>query len=90
MVEMLESDAGVSEDCLEADIQGLTHLEVAVRSWVSGRVRNLRLLWRNGGLELQGETRTYYVKQLAQHAVMKLTSYRIVANGIVVDRSCHP
>lgn len=84
MIEMLEADADASKDSLKDD-QEMAGLEIAVRTCMSGRVRNLRLLRCGGGLELHGKARTYYVKQLAQHAIMKLTSCPIVANAIVVD-----
>jgi hypothetical protein len=36
------------------------------------------------GLLLRGYSHSYYVKQLAQHAVMQATNLRIVANEIEV------
>ena len=36
------------------------------------------------GLVLKGRTKTYYVKQKAQHAVMEATDLSIIANDIVV------
>lgn len=66
------------------DVPSLERLEATLQAWLIGRVRNLRLCWRDGGLELRGETRSYYAKQLAQHAVMKSAPWPIVANAIVV------
>lgn len=68
----------------EDDGPSLDRLEALLQSWLMGRVRNLRLFWRDGGLELHGEAHSYYAKQLAQHAVMKTTPWPIVANAIVV------
>ncbi len=66
-----------------ADIN-LDALEAHVHTQLHGRVRDLRVVAGEGGLRLHGCTNTYYVKQLAQHAVMQATSMRIVANEIEV------
>jgi len=63
----------------------LERLQAHIQGRLGGRVRNLRLLLRDNGLVLQGRTRTYYAKQLAQHAVMQVTEYLIQANEIEVD-----
>ena len=42
------------------------------------------LLEVGGGIVLRGFTRTYYLKQLAQQAVMNLTDLPILANEIEV------
>jgi hypothetical protein len=63
----------------------LEQLEIHVQSQLNGRVRHFRLLVREEGLVLTGHTRTYYAKQLAQHAVMKATAWPIMANDIDVD-----
>ncbi len=67
----------------DADID-LDALETHVHTRLHGRVRDLRLVAGEGGLRLHGHTNSYYVKQLAQHAVMQATSLRIVANDIEV------
>ena len=59
-------------------------LEARVQSRLMGRVRDLRLLWRGGGLVLQGDAPTYYAKQLAQHAVLEATALPLLANEIQV------
>jgi len=59
-------------------------LEARVQSRLHGRVRDFRVLVRGGGLILTGHARTYYAKQLAQHAVMEATALPIVANEIDV------
>ncbi len=51
---------------------------------LSGRVLELCLSWRGGGLILHGRATTYYAKQLAQHAVMAATTAPILANEIEV------
>jgi hypothetical protein len=59
-------------------------IEQLVLRRLNGRVRSLKLTVRDDGLVLRGHSRTYYAKQLAQHAVMELTKLRIRANEIEV------
>jgi hypothetical protein len=59
-------------------------LETQVQSRLNGRVRNFRLVVREHGLILMGQARTYYAKQVAQHAVMEATALPILANEIDV------
>ena len=67
------------------DLFALHDLELQVRSRLAGRVRDFHLVYRQDGLVLQGQTRTYYAKQLAQQAVMTATSLPIRANNIDVS-----
>jgi hypothetical protein len=62
----------------------VARLESHLQGRLNGRVRALRLLLRDQGLVLRGQARTYYAKQLAQHAVMEAASYPIQANEIEV------
>jgi hypothetical protein len=48
------------------------------------RIRELRLIFRQSGLILRGQSETYHAKQLAQHAAMELAHVPILANEIVV------
>jgi hypothetical protein len=59
-------------------------LDVLVLRRLGGRVRDLRLIVRPGGVILQGRAATYHVKQLAQHAAMELTHLPVLANDIEV------
>ena len=59
-------------------------LEALVQRRLHGRVRDLRLLVGGQGLTLQGQTSTYYAKQLAQHAAIEITGLAILANEIEV------
>jgi hypothetical protein len=61
-------------------------LEAALRARLHGRLRNLRVLIRSTGVVLQGTASSWYVKQLAQHELMTLSSLPIVANEIEVNR----
>jgi len=62
----------------------ILRLEARVRCRLNGRVRDLQVLGRDNGLVLKGHSRTYYAKQLAQHAVMEATELPILANEIEV------
>ncbi len=62
----------------------LERLAAHVKGRVGGQVRDLRLLLGDKGLVLHGRARTYYAKQLAQHAVMQAAKYTIQANQIEV------
>lgn len=62
----------------------LTEIAAHVKERTAGRVRQVRLVLRGGGVVLHGRCRTYYAKQLAQHALMKVTSLPILANEIEV------
>ena len=61
-----------------------TQIEAHIQSQLNGRIYGLRLLRETEGLVLRGRSRTYYVKQLAQHAVMAATDLPILANEIEV------
>lgn len=62
----------------------LDHLEQLLRRELHGRLIQIRLLFRDEGLVLQGESPSFYGKQLAQHAIMKATQIPIRANEIHV------
>ena len=60
-------------------------LETLLQSRLVGRIQEFRLEVRGSGLVLRGCARTYYAKQLAQHAVMDATNLPILANAIAVS-----
>jgi hypothetical protein len=62
----------------------VAELELRLGHEFKGRIHGFRLVVRELGLVLQGRTQTFYVKQLAQHAVMRTAGLPIVANEIVV------
>jgi hypothetical protein len=70
---------------LSPGLPELEQLETQVQSRLHGRVRHFRLTVRGGGLVLAGHARTYYAKQLAQHAVLEATALPILANEIDVS-----
>jgi hypothetical protein len=56
-----------------------------VRHRIGGQVRDLIIESHPAGLVLRGRARTYYAKQLAQHAVMDATGTFIISNDIEVE-----
>ena len=69
---------------VDGNLKLTTQLEMRVRVRLGGQIRDFRVVCREGGLVLQGRSRTYYAKQLAQHVVMEVTSFPIIANEIEV------
>jgi hypothetical protein len=65
----------------------LDRLSEIVLHRLSGRVLDLCLAFQGGALIIRGRASTYYVKQLAQHAVMAATAVPILANEIEVRAS---
>jgi hypothetical protein len=70
---------------LDYSVNKLDSLEAQVDSRLGGRVRHLQVLLRGDGIILKGHAHSYYVKQLAQHAVMQSSDYPILANDIEVS-----
>lgn len=60
-------------------------LEKHLQRRLIGRVRDLHVESQGQGLILRGWARTYYAKQLAQHAAMEVTGLQILANEIMVQ-----
>jgi hypothetical protein len=63
----------------------LLQTEERVRCRLSGLVREFRLELRSDGLVLRGLARTYYAKQMAQHAALEASGLPLVANEIEVS-----
>ena len=63
---------------------GAHGLEAQVQQKLSGRIASFRLVIVDDGVILEGRTQTYYAKQLAQQAVMEVTTVPIIANRIEV------
>lgn len=62
----------------------LDQIQRQIQRDLSLRVHNFRLRACDDGLVLEGRTKTYYGKQIAQHAVMDAIDLPILANNIVV------
>ncbi len=61
-----------------------TRLEMHIQARLSGRVRGIRVVRRDNGFVLQGQTPTYYAKQLVLHAAMQATTLPILIDEIEV------
>ena len=60
-------------------------IEGHIERKASGRIRDLHVVCSDEMIILQGRSRTYHAKQLAQQAVLDLTDgYPLLANHIVV------
>jgi len=79
------NSANILDDSLLTLQAKLDQIETRVRAQLGGRVLDLSLLVHQHGLILRGLARTYYAKQLAQHAVMRAIDLPILANEIEVS-----
>ncbi|HEV8060967.1 MAG TPA: hypothetical protein VGP68_13895 [Gemmataceae bacterium] len=68
-----------------ATYEYLARIEEHDRGRQTGLVRDFQLVLLEQGLVLRGHARSYYAKQLAQHAVMEATSVSIRSNEIDVS-----
>ena len=62
----------------------LKQLESQVQHQLGNRLFEFRLSWNEDGLILEGQTRSYHVKQLAQEALREATTLPISLNDIQV------
>ena len=69
----------------QKNVAEIAEVEIHARSVLHGRIGDLHLRRCGDGLILQGHARTYYAKQVAQHAVMAATDLPILRNDIVVS-----
>jgi hypothetical protein len=61
------------------------HIEGCIERMASGRIRDLHVVCSDDEIILQGRSRTYHAKQLAQQAVLDLTDgFPLLTNQIVV------
>jgi hypothetical protein len=72
---------GVTSIVAEEIATAAAHLAKHLR----GRLVDASVTVHRGGVVIRGTTKSYYVKQLAQHAVMKRVSLPIAANDIEVQ-----
>jgi hypothetical protein len=63
----------------------LDRLEAQVQHQLSGRLLGFRLKRQDEGVILIGRASSYYAKQLAQHAVMRVIDIPILQNEIEVS-----
>jgi hypothetical protein len=77
--EFRRAQLGRSEQELAARLEGY------IERKSSGRIRDLHVVCSDDAIILQGRTRTYHAKQLAQQAVLDLTDgFPLLTNQIVV------
>ena len=63
----------------------LALVEQSVRCRLGHRVQDLRIWFEPHGLVITGYTRSYYDKQMAQHAVREILGRDVADNRIAVD-----
>jgi len=74
------SECGTSSQELAEQIEGY------IERRASGRIRDLHVVCSDDMIILQGRSRTYHAKQLAQQAVLDLTDgHPLLTNQIVVS-----
>ena len=61
-------------------------LEHRILERIGGRVRNLRIVRRDGRLILEGSSGSFHAKQLAAHAALEMAPEDELVNAITVDR----
>lgn len=67
------------------DLELAERIEGYIERKACGRIRDLHVICSDKQIVLQGRSRTYHAKQLAQEAVLDLTDgHPILANLIVV------
>jgi hypothetical protein len=59
-------------------------LEGYIEQRASGRIRDLHVVCSDDGIILQGRSRTYHAKQLAQQAVLDLTDGQTLLTNLIV------
>ncbi len=74
----------VSEELDSSSFDEWYQLEMQIRRNFSLEVQDFHIQKLDDGLVLEGRTKSYFIKQAAQHAVMKATKLPIRANNIVV------
>ena len=87
------ADAFESRDQSSMISSEIDAVAVQLASHLRGRLHDIRLTVQPDGVVIGGRTGSYYVKQLAQQAVMSAISLPIAANNIEVleaPRGCDP
>jgi len=68
-------------------IETTPQLEQMIRSRLAGRVHDLRVSRAGERLVIEGRSRTFYVKQLAQQAALEIAPEESWLNEIRVERA---
>ncbi|MBM4070782.1 MAG: BON domain-containing protein [Planctomycetes bacterium] len=61
-----------------------SQIEAHIQNRLGNRIQNLQVVIRDACLVIQGRSRTYYCKQLAQHAATEVSTLPVGANEIEV------
>jgi hypothetical protein len=70
------------------NVSSMEHeLKRSIRARTGGRIRELNVELRAGGVVLRGRAASYHLKQLAQHGVRDLLPHVSLENAIVVESS---
>ena len=79
--------SGMDESCASTKVAHnlLVCIEEHLRRRLSGRAGHVQVTVHDEGLVLRGRAQTYYMKQLAQQAVMEITALPIRSNDIQVS-----
>ncbi|HMF11502.1 MAG TPA: hypothetical protein VKE94_04330 [Gemmataceae bacterium] len=80
-----------ARDCANSSAAGdnvLKDIEARVQRLLGSRIRDFQIIAARDGLILKGSSNSWYVKQLAQHAVMEAVRIGIWSNEIVVEEWC--
>jgi hypothetical protein len=71
------------------DVQQLADLIFErIQTRLPSRIHNLEVRITTNSVELTGECRTYYTKQMAQHVAMGVLDYQQLVNNISVSTAC--
>jgi osmotically-inducible protein OsmY len=77
--------AAAEQALLAARMERLAaRIELAIRRQVAGKIHDLKIDVSEESVVLSGACRTYYSKQLAQHAAMSVSGCPTLVNEIVV------
>jgi osmotically-inducible protein OsmY len=82
---VVDATAGEDQAKLAARLERLSaRIDLAIRRQTAGKIRNLKIEVTEECVVLSGACRTYYSKQLAQHAAMSVSGCPTLVNEIVV------
>jgi hypothetical protein len=74
----------MKRDSESAAVEEIDRLVAEMGQMLRGRLIGLRIELWGGGVVIRGTARSFYAKQLAQHAVMRSTNLPILRNEIEV------
>jgi hypothetical protein len=62
----------------------MEQLKTHLQRLLHGKVQSFQVFRADRGIVLRGHARTYYAKQVAQHAVMEAADFPVITNEIEV------